>query len=121
LKQRKTDAPRFGKRLAPARGNLKKIVSYRFDDQVDLARRCFISMMEPRTMLINPDELLPPDTVAAELHLRRETLTSWRANGRGPNFVKVGRAVFYRRADLAEWLGAQHRQPVKNRLAASTA
>jgi hypothetical protein len=67
--------------------------------------------MELAAMLINPDELLSPETVAAELHLKRETLTSWRANGRGPSFLKVGRAVFYRRADLAEWLGMQHQAP----------
>jgi hypothetical protein len=64
-------------------------------------------------MLINSDELLSAETVAAELHLKRETLATWRALGRGPSFVKVGRAVFYRRADLAEWLGLQRQTPAK--------
>ena len=62
-------------------------------------------------MLINPDELVSPEVTASELHVKLLTLTAWRTLGRGPNFVKVGRAVFYRRNDLAEWLGGQRRQP----------
>jgi Helix-turn-helix domain len=65
-------------------------------------------------MNISPDELVTPDQTASELRVKRETLTAWRALGRGPSFVKVGRAVFYRRADLAEWLGAQRRQPTSS-------
>lgn len=74
-------------------------------------------------MLISPDELLTPETVAAQFHLRPDTLTTWRTNGRGPNFVKVGRAVFYRRSDVEAWLGAQHRQPMtaKDRRAGTAA
>jgi hypothetical protein len=62
-------------------------------------------------MLIDADELVHPTTVASELHVRPQTLVSWRSLGRGPAFVKVGRAVFYRRRDVAEWLGTRHRQP----------
>jgi hypothetical protein len=62
-------------------------------------------------MMISPDELVSPEVTAIELRIKRETLAAWRTLGRGPNFVKVGRAVFYRRADLSEWLGAQRRQP----------
>jgi hypothetical protein len=68
--------------------------------------------MELRAMQISPDELLSTEATAAELHIQPGTLTTWRASGRGPNYVKVGRSIFYRRADIAEWLGAQHRQPV---------
>ena len=62
-------------------------------------------------LMISPDELVSPDSVADELHVKRETLTAWRTLGRGPRFIKVGRAVFYRRADLSQWLGAQQREP----------
>jgi Helix-turn-helix domain len=61
---------------------------------------------------VNPDELIAPEQVAAELHVKTGTLDTWRSQGRGPKFFKVGRNIFYRRADLAEWLGAQQRQPV---------
>jgi hypothetical protein len=68
-------------------------------------------MDRSNAMMINPDELVSPQVTATELHVKPPTLTAWRTLGRGPNFVKVGRAVFYRRADLSEWLGAQRRQP----------
>ena len=64
-------------------------------------------------LTINPEELISNDDAARELRVQTNTLTSWRALGRGPNFVKVGRAVYYRRADLSEWLGAQRRQPTR--------
>ena len=69
---------------------------------------------------ISPDELLSPDIVATELHLRPQALMAWRTLGRGPNFVKVGRAVFYRRSDIAAWLGANHREPVKRQASETT-
>ena len=64
-------------------------------------------------MRISPDELISNDHAAHELGLKPDTLTAWRARGCGPNFVKVGRSVRYSRADLADWLGAQRREPMK--------
>ena len=46
---------------------------------------------------------------AARLGLSASTLNKWRTQGRGPLFVKVGRAVCYRPQDLDEWLQAQVR------------
>jgi Helix-turn-helix domain len=57
------------------------------------------------------DELIPNDEAAKELKQQPNTLTAWRNQKRGPPYFKVGRQIFYRRADLAEWLGAQRRQP----------
>ncbi|WP_409998740.1 helix-turn-helix transcriptional regulator [Bradyrhizobium sp. SZCCHNS2022] len=68
---------------------------------------------------ISTDELIPADEVADALHLRRQTLAAWRTLGRGPSFVKVGRTVFYRRADIEAWLGAQRREPVRASTAAT--
>lgn len=31
-------------------------------------------------------------------------LQEWRSNGRGPRYVKVGKTVVYRRADLDKWV-----------------
>lgn len=38
------------------------------------------------------------------------TLARWRSTGKGPAFVKVGRRVFYRHADVEAWLQQQTRQ-----------
>jgi len=47
-------------------------------------------------------------TVAAEmLGLSRGTLANWRAEGRGPRYIKLGRDVLYRVSDLEAWLDAQ--------------
>jgi predicted DNA-binding transcriptional regulator AlpA len=34
------------------------------------------------------------------------TLTVWRTQKRGPDAVKLGRAVFYRREDIQAWIAA---------------
>lgn len=39
------------------------------------------------------------------------TLAHWRVAGIGPAFVRVGRAIRYRRSDLDSWLAAQTRAP----------
>ena len=42
---------------------------------------------------------------AAEfLNLKKSTLDAWATRGGGPAFVKMGRAVRYRPADLLEWV-----------------
>lgn len=52
---------------------------------------------------MNTDFLTAPD-VAELLKVRRQTLAVWRIKGLGPTFIKVGRAVRYRRADVDRWL-----------------
>jgi hypothetical protein len=58
-------------------------------------------------MTIDPDELIPSAEIATLLRVKVNTLTSWRNRKRGPAFFKIGRAVFYRRADLGDWLASQ--------------
>jgi excisionase family DNA binding protein len=41
---------------------------------------------------------------ASRLGLSASTLNKWRTQGRGPRFVKLGRSVCYRMADLDAWL-----------------
>jgi Helix-turn-helix domain len=60
-------------------------------------------------MTIDPDDLIPSAETAALLRVKENTLTSWRNQRRGPTFFKIGRAVFYRRADLSDWLASQRR------------
>ena len=39
------------------------------------------------------------------------TSASWRHEGRGPRYLKVGARVFYRGVDLNEWLAARTVEP----------
>lgn len=41
------------------------------------------------------------------LGLSVNTLNKWRVQGRGPNFVKLGRAVCYKQSELDAWLDRQ--------------
>ena len=52
------------------------------------------------------NEFMTPAQVAEMLGVQEQTLTAWRARGRYPGlrYVKVGRAVRYRRTDVEAWL-----------------
>ena len=54
---------------------------------------------------ITPNELITPEQAAAELRQRPNTLATWRSRRIGPAYVRVGRQVFYRRADLRDLVG----------------
>jgi len=60
------------------------------------------------------DVKLLSDVAAAKIvHQKRSTLATWRATGRGPAFIKLGRRVFYSRADLDAWIASRRREPAK--------
>lgn len=50
--------------------------------------------------------LIDEPALAAKLGVSRSTLQSWRYAGRGPRFIKLGRMVRYRVADIDEFLRA---------------
>lgn len=52
------------------------------------------------------EDLLEPHTVGDALKVSLGTLRLWRATGRGPAFVKVGRQVRYRPSAVEAWLAA---------------
>lgn len=64
------------------------------------------------------DPLVPPNELAAEISQTEKNLAQWRWSGRGPRYVKIGRAVFYRRSAIQMWLSAQEREPGAKRRAA---
>lgn len=68
---------------------------------------------------INPDELIRDTSAAEMLGQTRGTLATWRSQGRGPAFVKLGRSVFYRRADIHSFVAAQRRDPAGAKNAAA--
>lgn len=64
-------------------------------------------------MAINITEM--PEMVKTELAailtgLSASTLNKLRVSGGGPAYIKLGRSVFYRRADIDVWLNAARRR-----------
>lgn len=58
------------------------------------------------------DDVILTEIQAADvLRLSSRTLQAWRAQGRGPAYVKAGRAIRYRRRALVEWLNANTCDP----------
>ena len=60
-----------------------------------------------RASATKPEALAEPDEVAAVLRVERHTLDNWRAQGRGPDYVKVGKNVCYRWSAVNEWLASR--------------
>lgn len=52
-------------------------------------------------------ENLKTDAAAAFLQVKPATLEQWRWSGKGPLFVKLGRSVMYRKADLDAFVSAR--------------
>ncbi len=51
--------------------------------------------------------LLTDRHVAEQLGISPLTLARWRYEGRGPVFLKIGKAIRYRQADVDAWLANQ--------------
>ena len=51
-------------------------------------------------------DFLTPDQAAEYLSIRPQTLAKWRCCGQGPRFVRVGRLIRYRLADLESYVEA---------------
>lgn len=54
--------------------------------------------------------LLTAQQLADELSISQRTLEAARARGTGPHYLKVGRLIRYRRADVIAWLESQRRR-----------
>jgi predicted site-specific integrase-resolvase len=48
--------------------------------------------------------LLKPDELAAVLDVSVETITTWRHEGTGPDYIRAGKQIRYRVADVDKWL-----------------
>lgn len=51
--------------------------------------------------------LLDPRQAAEYLRVKPQTLANWRMNGRGPEYVRLGRLIRYRIAQLEAWIAEQ--------------
>jgi len=56
------------------------------------------------------DELLTASQLHELLPLSEPTLRHWRYIGAGPEWVTLGRRVFYRRRSVLRWIEEQERQ-----------
>ena len=65
--------------------------------------------METNALETKPSDLLDEARLATKLGVSRKTLQSWRYAGQGPRFIKIGRLVRYRVADIDAYLRAQTR------------
>jgi predicted DNA-binding transcriptional regulator AlpA len=54
--------------------------------------------------LATSSHLIDEKQLCAELGISPVTATKWRAKAAGPPFIKVGRLMRYRRADVEAWL-----------------
>lgn len=61
------------------------------------------------------DDLVDEGEAAKILHQAQRTLTVWRCHGKGPQYTKLGRRVFYRRQWLREYADAQTVVPTNKR------
>ena len=52
------------------------------------------------------DRLLNEHETAEQLGISVNTLRTWRRQARGPRWIKLGRTVRYKPADLDQWLKA---------------
>jgi len=59
-----------------------------------------------------PDALLDPRSCAAYLKVSVLTLADWRTKGIGPDYLKLGAAVRYRRSEVDAWLNL-YKKPAK--------
>ena len=57
-------------------------------------------------MTMTSVELITQRELAPILGKSEKTLAKWRADGIGPTYIRVGRGVRYRPADVEQWLEA---------------
>lgn len=62
-------------------------------------------------------KLLNVDEVSNYLNIPKGTLANWRAKGYGPEFLKIGRHIFYRESDLEKFIDSCLRYSTKQEAA----
>lgn len=48
-----------------------------------------------------------PEEITRVLRIPTNTLNYWRAEGKGPRFIKIGRSIYYSRDDVFDYLQSQ--------------
>lgn len=65
------------------------------------------------------DEFLSKQDAAVELGVSTRTLDRWWSERIGPPRARVGRAVFYKRDSIRDWINKNEVQPVREAMARS--
>ena len=55
-------------------------------------------------MKIDPTEIYEPTSKQLRLIGKPQTLARYRHEGRGPNYLKLGKKILYRGKDIIHWL-----------------
>ena len=61
---------------------------------------------EIRAIRVDHMGLLTEEEFASLIEVKPHTLAVWRTEGKGPNFARLGKSVFYRLADVQAWVDA---------------
>jgi len=64
-------------------------------------------MTKQDCVIAPPPTTLTTPEAAAYLNLQPTTLEQWRWNGKGPEFIKLGRCVRYRKTGLDAFMNAR--------------
>jgi len=60
--------------------------------------------------IFDPETLVTEREFAERIGRSLPTTRRWRRSGDTPHFIKLGNAIFYRGADINEWLASQVRR-----------
>jgi hypothetical protein len=77
-------------------------LSQRSQDETSIAPT--VSASDLSSELRRRFSIYTPEDLAELLNRDVRTLAVWRAQKRGPDFVRAGRTIFYRRCDIEAWL-----------------
>jgi hypothetical protein len=77
---------------------------YSPSELIQSERRNMDSFSQNTAQLRTGFGLLSPAELAALVDKDERTLAVWRCQKRGPDFVKLGRTVFYRKEDVMDWI-----------------
>lgn len=75
-------------------------------DLIERVRRLEAARPPPQERLLSQEE------AARVVGVKATTLNTWRHQGKGPKFLKLGRSCFYRPGDIETWLDEQCVVPI---------
>jgi predicted DNA-binding transcriptional regulator AlpA len=73
-----------------------------------------IENAQPTTTVSEESNPLSELEAAARLGLKVATLRAWRHQGKGPAFLRLGRAIRYLSSDLDEFVQANRHRPLSD-------
>lgn len=56
---------------------------------------------------MNDNDLVDTEGLAQYLGKEKRTIEDWRLDGKGPDFIRIGRSIRYRGSEIRRWLDSQ--------------